>query len=217
VGYVLAGLGGPLLQQGDLAGARKAFEQSFAIRNELGEKQTAAESRTYLAEESLEEGHAAEAEKSAGEAMTEFRSEQQPDDELTAAAVLVEALLAEGKTAEAKAAADAEAEVAAKNQNRPVAIKFSIVAARALAASGKLAEAKSTLETILKDESKQGFLADQFETRLALAEIEMKLGHAAAAQGQLAALRHDAQARGLGLVARKAAELQKPPPAKTKT
>src|SRR5208282_4788226 len=99
------------------------------------------------------------------------RSQQQADDELTAAPVLIEALLAQGKAADAKAAADAEAEVAAKNQNRPVSLKFAIVAARAMAASGKLAEAKSNLETLLKDEIKRGFLAYQFVTRLALAEI----------------------------------------------
>jgi DNA-binding winged helix-turn-helix (wHTH) protein/tetratricopeptide (TPR) repeat protein len=215
VGYVLAGLGQPLLQQGDLAGAQKAFEQSLAIRDELGEKPTAAESRTYLAEESIEEGHAAAAEKSAREAMMEFHSEQQADDELTAAAVLIEALLAQGKAADAKTAADAEAEIAAKNQNRPVSIKFANASARALASSGKFAQAKSNLEAILKGEIKQGFLADQFETRLALAEIEMKSGQGAAAQAPLAALKRDAQARGLGLIVRKAGELQMSAPDKT--
>jgi hypothetical protein len=146
--------------------------------------------------------------------MMEFRSEQQADDELTAAAVLIEALLAQGKAADAKTAADAEAEIAAKNQNRPVSIKFANASARALAASGKLAEAKSNLEAILKGEIKQGFLADQFETRLALAEIEMKSGHAAAAQALLVSLKRDAQARGLGLIVRKAGGLQRSAPDK---
>jgi eukaryotic-like serine/threonine-protein kinase len=215
VGYALAGLGQPLLQQGDLAEARKAFEQSLAIRNELGEKPTAAESRTYLAEESIEEGHPADGEKSAREAMLEFRGEQQADDELAAATVLIEALLAQGKAADAKMAADAEAEIAAKNQNRLVSIKFASGSARALAASGKPVEATSNLEAILKDEIRQGFIADQFETRLALAETQMKSGHAAAAQAQLAALKRDAQARGLGLITRKAWQLQRSAPAKT--
>ena len=210
MGYVLAGLGDPLLRQGNLAAARKAYEQSIDIRDKNGEKQTASESRTYLAELAIAEGHAADAEKAAAAITKEFRSEQQSDDELTAAAVLVEALLAQGKAADAKAAADAEGEVAAKNQNHPVGIKFAIAAARATAASGKLVEAKSSLETLLKDEIKRGFLAYQFETRLALAEIDLKSGRAASGHAQLAALKHDAQARGLGLIARKAAELQKP-------
>ncbi|MGA3089686.1 MAG: tetratricopeptide repeat protein [Terriglobales bacterium] len=215
IAYALAGLGQPLLQQGDLAGARKAFEQSLAIRNELGERQTAAESRTYLAEESIEEGHAADAEKSAREALLEFRGQLQTDDELTAAAVLIEALLAQGKAADAKTAADAEAEIAAKSQNRPVSIKFNDDSALALAASGNLAEARSKLRDILQDEIKQGFLADQFETRLALAEIEMKSGHTAAGRAQVTALKHDAEARGLGLIVRKAGELPKAAAAKT--
>ena len=211
-GYILAGLGDPLLQQGNLAGARKAFEQSVAIRNQIGEEQTAAESRTYLAEVAIEEGHAADAEKSAREAMNEFHSQQQPDDELTAAAILIESLLAQGRSADAKAAADGEAEVMAANQNQPVRFKFAIVAARATAASGKLPEAEASLKTLLQDELKRGFLADEFETRLSLAEIELRSGRAASGQAQLAALKHDAQARGLSLIARKAAELQKPAP-----
>jgi serine/threonine protein kinase len=214
-GYVLATLGDPLLQRGNLAAARKAFEQSLTIRNQIGEKQTAAESRTYLAEVAIEEGHAADAEKSAREAMNEFRNQQQPDDELTAAAILIESLLAQGRSTVAKAAADGEAEVMAINQNQPVRFKFAIVAARAIAASGKLPEAKANLKTLLQDEHKRGFLAYEFETRLALAEIELKSGRAASGQAQLSALKHDAQARGLGLIARKAAELQKPTPAKT--
>jgi DNA-binding winged helix-turn-helix (wHTH) protein/Tfp pilus assembly protein PilF/TolB-like protein len=215
VGYVLAGLGDPLLRQGSLAAARQAYEQSLAIRSEMGEKQTAAESRTYLAEVAIEEGHAADAEKSAREATMAFRSEQQDDDELTAAAILIEALLAQGKAAEAKAAADAETEVAAKNQNRTVKIKFAIVAARTLAASGKLAEAKLNLETILRDAIKQGFLAYRFETRLALAEIELKSGRPGSGRNQLVALKHDAEGKGFGLIARKATELQRPLAAKT--
>ena len=67
----------------------------------------------------------------------------------------------------------------------------------------------------MQDELKRGFLADEFETRLALAEIELKSGRAASGHAQLTAIKHDAQARGLGLVARKAAELQKPASAKT--
>ena len=214
-GYVLAGLGDPLLQRGNLAAARKAFEQSITIRNQIGEEQTAAESRTYLAEVAIEEGHAADAEKSARDAMNEFRNQQQPDDELTAAAILIESLLAQGRSAEAKATADGEAGVMAINQNQPVRFKFAIAAARTMAASGKLPEAKSNLEALLQDQVKRGFFADEFETRLALAEIELTSGRAASGQAQLAALKHDAQARGLGLIARKATDLQKPAPAKT--
>jgi DNA-binding winged helix-turn-helix (wHTH) protein/tetratricopeptide (TPR) repeat protein len=215
VGYVWAGLGDPLLRQGSLAAARKAYEQSLAIRTEMGEKQMAAESRTLLAEVGIEEGHADDAEKTARETVSEFRSQQQADDELIAATILIEALLAQNKAADAKAVADTETEVAAKDQNRTVSLKFAIVAARATGASGKLDEAKSSLATLLRDEKKQGFLADEFETRLALAEIELKLGHSRSGLTQLTALQHDAQAHGLGLVARKAAELQRTAPAKT--
>ena len=48
-----------------------------------------------------------------------------------------------------------------------------------------------------------------------LPKSSWKSGRAASGQAQLAVLKHDAQARGLGLIARKAAELQKPAPTKT--
>jgi DNA-binding winged helix-turn-helix (wHTH) protein/tetratricopeptide (TPR) repeat protein len=214
LGYLLAGLGDPLQREGKLAEARKAFEQSLSVRNEAGEKQTAAESRTYLAELAIEEGRSTDAEKSARDAMLEFRGQQQADDELTAAAVLIAALLAEGKAPDAQAAVDSEAEVASKNQNHPIGLKYAIASARALAASGKATEAKSKLETILTEEKKMGFLSYQFETRLALAEIEVRSGRLNAVRDQLASLARQAQARGLGLIARKAAEMEKPDPGK---
>ena len=210
LGYLLAGLGDPLMREGKLAEARKFYEQSLALRNEVGETQTVAESRTYLAELTVEEGHAAEAETSARDAMKKFRDGQQADDELTAATVLLEALLAQGKAADAQAVVDREADTASKNQNRPIGLKYSIVTARVLALSGKTADAKSKLETTLSEEKKMGFLAYQFETRLALAEIEVRSGHADAVRAELAALARQAQAIGLGLIARKARELQKP-------
>ena len=105
-----------------------------------------------------EEGHAADAEKSARQAMNDFRNQHQPDDELTAAAILIESLLAQGRSTEAKAAADGEAEVMAISQNQPVRFKFAIVAARAIAASGKLPEAKATnLKTLLQRRTQTGF------------------------------------------------------------
>ena len=51
-----------------------SYEEALAIRNEIGEKGTAAESRLALATVSLEEGRPAEAEGPAHEAVYQFRS-----------------------------------------------------------------------------------------------------------------------------------------------
>ncbi len=208
IGFAQAGLGDTLLAEGKLAEARKAYEQSLAIRNEIGEKQSASESRTYLAELAIEEGHAVDAEKVARNTTKEFHDEQEEDDELTAAAVLIEALLAQGKMDQAKAVVDSEAAAAARNQNRQVSLKFAIVAARAGAASGRVADAKSSLETILKDEIQKGFLGYQLETRLALAEIEVKSGHLQTGRAHLASLAAEAKAKDYNLLARKTARVR---------
>ena len=48
--------------RGDLAAARKSYEESLALRERAGEKQAAAETQVALARLAIEEGHAAEAE-----------------------------------------------------------------------------------------------------------------------------------------------------------
>ncbi len=87
-------------------------------------------------------------------------------------------------------------------------LKLAIVAASVRGASGKSAEqaaATETLEATLAEAAKHGYIGYQFEARLALGQIEMKSGHRAAGRTHLGALEKDAQAKGFGLIARKAA------------
>jgi len=204
IAYVLSDLGELLLIEGDLAGARKSYEQSLAARQEIGEKSSAAESRTYLAELAIEEGNASAAEKLAGDAVREFQNDQQADDELTAAAVLIDAQIAQGKWADAQATVDAESALATKNQNQVIGPKFAIAAARSLAASGKVSKARSSLETVLEDATKTGFVVHELEARLALNEIDLKSGKTSAGRAHLAVLEKDASAKGFTLIAHKA-------------
>ena len=73
----------------------KRHAEALAIRTELGEKGTAAESWIGLAVVALEEGRPAEAERHARDAAGEFHRERQSDGEGSARTWLALALLAQ--------------------------------------------------------------------------------------------------------------------------
>ena len=119
-----------------------------------------------LADLSIEEGHAAEAQGPLRDAFEIFRQQQLPDDELTAHLLLARALLALGNRAEAGKEIHLASEMVAKSQNRAAHLDFSIESARVRAASGlsaDLAEAARVLSGTLVEASKYGFAGHQFE------------------------------------------------------
>jgi len=75
---------------------------------------------------------------------------------------------------------------------RPLALRLEIV------------QATKRLKAIAVDAATSGFLLGQFESRLALGEIEMKSGQIAAGRTRLAALEKEASEKGFILIARKA-------------
>ncbi len=117
IAYVLTGMGDVFSDQGDFAGARKSYEESLTLRTKTGEKQAAAETQTALAQLSVEEGRAGEAEGAVRTCLQQFRQEQQTDDELAAGTVLISALTAQGKNADAQKEADVAGSLAEKSQN----------------------------------------------------------------------------------------------------
>ncbi len=205
LGYVLVGQGDVLLDRGDLPAARKLYQDSLTVRNQTGEKLTAAESEVSLAQLSIEEGRAIEAEMAARKCRDQFHQEQQADDELGATTVLVGALLAQAKQAEAAKEVEAASQLAAKSQNILVRLQFDLVSARVTLASDKPEPAVIHLRRTLAEAHKHGYVGVEFDASLALAELELKSGQVAAGRWQLKALEKSARSRGFGLIARKAA------------
>jgi tetratricopeptide (TPR) repeat protein len=208
-GETLPNLGKLLQSKGSFDEAKSKYREALAIQNEIGDEIDAAQSRVSLAELSIEEGHAGEAEAAAVEARDAFRRQGDIGDEVWADAALARALLAQGKSAEARKEVDAATGRAAGMQSEEVRLKLAIVAASVRAASGKspdLAAAIKSLEATLAEATKYGFVPYQFEARLALGEIEMKSGKTSAGRNRLEALEREAQQKGFGLIARKAAK-----------
>jgi tetratricopeptide (TPR) repeat protein len=203
--YALFWLGEVLLDRGDVGGARRMHEDALALRNEIGEKSMAAESRLGLAEVSFEEGRFPQAQAAAREAAEGFQTENDTDQEAVANALLARYLLAQGKSFEAQRAVERAVDLSAKSEDRGVRLDVAIATGRVRAAIGKPDEALRMLQNTLIQSKRLGYVGYQFEARLALGEVEMHSGHAAEGRACLAALQKDAEAKGFGLVARKAA------------
>jgi ATP/maltotriose-dependent transcriptional regulator MalT len=202
---VLIGLGDVLSDRGDLVSARKSYEESLALRNQVGEKQTVAETEVALAQISIEENHPAEAEAAMRKCTEQFHREQQVDDELSASVVLIESLLAEGKYPEAKQTVEKNEALAKNSQNRLVRLQFALASARVLLASGQARSSQPVVSRVLAEAQHYGFLGLALQARLTLAELESKTGQTTAAQAQYASLERVANTKGFGLIAQKAA------------
>jgi len=209
----LLGLGQVELAQGDLITARKTLEEALARRQKLGEKGSIAESRLALAELSLEEGRASDAETAANDVALEFQREKVPEMEATAYALLARAQVEEGKYDAAQHAVERATLLSTKGQEPLVRLSVAIVRARGRSASEgnsatrrKLSsEALHKLSSVVAEARKFGFLGVELQARLAMGEVEMKSGLAGAGSKRLADLERNAQAKGYGLIARKAA------------
>ena len=205
---VLAGMGDVLTARGDLIGAQKRYEEALAINNQVGEKGASADIRLALAQLAIEGGHPAAAEAPTREASDEFRQEKATDSEISADIVLARALLEQGKYPAAQEAIDRAKQLLNKSEDLDAHFSFRITAARVRQASGRPSdrrEAAKSLEAVLGEAKKTGFLGHELEAGLALGEIELQSGNTAQARSRLEALEKQATAQGFGLIARKAA------------
>ena len=206
LGYHLASLGDVYEAQGRLPEARQQRLQALKVRNELGDQGDIADSKVFLADSSIEEGHALDAEAPLREAIAKLQSLKMVDDEAYAYPILARALVREGKADEALTTIERGAPVAEKCNDRGVRFLFAIENARTLAAKGRYAEAIASIQHILAELNKFGYVGYQMEARLILGETQTKAGKMREGQAGLLALQKDAQEKGFNLVARKAAE-----------
>jgi eukaryotic-like serine/threonine-protein kinase len=207
-------LGLLLVERDDLAGARKSYEEAQSIATRADDKRDLAMAQGSLADLSIEEGHPERAEPLARQALEVFRGEGNPDSELATYEVWARALLAQGKLKEAEKLIDSTQDQ--KEQTRASAFNrllFTITAARVRAANGGRVEAQRVLESALAHATRVGCWIGQFKARLALGEIELTSGNAAAGRTDLRKLEQEARARGFLLMARQAGTMANEPSA----
>ena len=206
---VLGNLAVLLLEQGNFSAARNRAEESLAIYRELGNRTGISDDLVRLALVAVEEGRSAEAEAQAKQAAQEYSAEKDPDDEASALIALADSLLRQGRMVEAQNAMDRATTLAEKSDSRLTRLSVAIMAARVRAATRKPAEAMKSLANVLIEARKLGRVDLQFESRLALGEIEMKSGKPAEGRARLETLQKEAEGKGYRLLARKAAAAAK--------
>jgi hypothetical protein len=202
------GLGDIFADRDDLESARKSYQASLDARVKLAETAAVTESRTSLAQLSIEEGHPDIAVPMLRESLAQFRQEQQSDDELNAVSALIRALVAQGKYADAASEVEQYKASAGSSQNRLSRLTFDISSAQAAAMSQDPKTAEKVLSDTLRETRQFGLLRLEFESELALAALEEKTGHIDPAHTQIAALKAGTSARGFTRIEHKAEALR---------
>jgi hypothetical protein len=182
------------------------YNQSMTIRTQMGEKVNIAETQMALALLLIEEENGGDAGAMLQGARDEFRKEGLGDDEILADGLQARVLLSQGKVAEAQKEITASHDLLAKSQDFSVRLRAPIVEAQVLAATGKRDDATRVLEDTIATAKKSGYLGYQLEAQLVLGELEGQTpGTRARALQLLADVRKQAQIKGFGLIANKAA------------
>jgi len=206
--YAQAGLGNVLLAQAKFSEARHRYEEALATRQAAKERSTIPETHLALALLSIEEGHAAEGERLAQQAIEEFRGVKAVDGEALAGATLADAYLTQNELAKAQQTIDKSVELSRTAENRLVRASVGMVSAKVRASSREatsVAGAVESLEQILTETRRRGMVPLQFESLLALGELEIVAGNVVVGRARLATLEKNATAKGFTLIAQKAA------------
>jgi len=122
--------------------------------------------------------------------------------------LLTVVLLEEHRTDDAHGALLQTEEAAKPNQNLEKSLWIAITASRVDGASGELDPALQRLRTTVARAEKSGYVGLKLEAQLALGTIQIAAGNSAAGQATLAAVKREAQSRGYGLIASKAAKVK---------
>jgi serine/threonine protein kinase/tetratricopeptide (TPR) repeat protein len=200
-------LGRVLMQQDNLEQARKLFEEALSTQQQLGEMESSAETRLALAELDCDSGRPSEAEPLARSALRVFQAQNEPNDELFAAAVLSRSLLLEGKLNEATAGLEAPLKLAKKSSDVTTRLSLNLADANVLAATNHLAAAEREAQRVLAEAPKDLFRL-RLQASLTLAEIQMKGEEAARGRQRLQVVSRAAKQKGFELIARQAAAME---------
>jgi len=175
----------------------------------MQEDRTIVESRLALANITLEEGRAAEAERIITELKDTLPRESATPAHASAEFQLVQALLAQNKINVAAQVIARAQMLSAATQRQDLRAMNTIMAARLDSARKQPNPALQRLDGLLAGLKKTGGVKLQLETRLAQCEIQFQSGQASAARLCSGALEKDAQTRGFKRIAEKTRALGK--------
>ena len=204
IAAALMGLGDLALSEDDLGSAEQNYQQSLALRTQIGEQAGVANSQVSIATLDLERGNPKSAGDLARKAINEFHNEHNDDFEAMARAVLLRASLAQADMAAAQNEYANIRKLAV--QDKSLQITLGTAEARFIGATGSKDAAIRRL-TDLAERARQLTLPSmEYDAHLARLELEMNDGIPTARE-QLKRIQRHAEAGGFLLVARKAKAL----------
>jgi serine/threonine protein kinase/Tfp pilus assembly protein PilF len=208
--FSLTGLADLLREQDKTAEARKAAEEALELRKTMSDENNMAISQLQIAQIACETRNMPEAESLARKATQTFQKIKSPQGIALAQTVLALILLEAGKPTDAAASAQQAISLTMQATDRSLRLFSTIIEARTNGANGKLSEAEVALRNALTEAHRYGYLAIEYEARLALGNLEAKSGKLPASRTHLQTLQAEAQARGYARIARRAKEAANP-------
>lgn len=190
-------LGAAELAAGDPAKARLSLEAALSTGRAAGVALQVVAIRLDLARLDLATGRSAEAARTAREVAAWAVDRGASGLAGEAFALTASALLRQGNLAGARAAAAQALERAERSDDRLLRILMAPVLARTEAAGGGGPGALRPLRRAVDEAAQLGFVMAGLEARWTLAELELVQGDPVKARIALAAIRRDAEARGL--------------------
>jgi len=203
----LGGLGDTCFYQGDLVNGRKNYEAAIALSKELDDQDYGAQASVALAALALAQKRYSEGEQLAAQSAAHFEKINASVMGAWAEAILARNLLGEDKLQDAQTAAAKAMKLSQAGPGQAARYEAAFADARVNAKIGKTAEARKELEAVQSSARRLGYRLYEYQARLAIGEIEMWSGSAAAGT-HLAALEKDAREHGAGLVANQAQALR---------
>ncbi len=203
--YLLVSLGYVAGAMGNLELARQRQEQALDIWEALGSRTKSAETRVALAILAVDEGRPSDAAGLEG-AIEVFSDRGLRESEAHAWAVLASVALSQEHLEEASAASGTAEGLLAGCQNVAKGLLSKIRIAQVHAALGELDRASRSLDSVLSAARQAGLVLIEYEARLARARMDNARRPDAAGPSPFLQLVDDARARGLLLIARKAAQ-----------
>lgn len=202
--FSLRGLSDILLEQDRLAEAHKAAAEALELCKGLSDQNNIGISQLQLARIALETQKTSEAGSLAQNSAEIFQKIKAPDGAVQANAVLAQIALESENPAHAAALIQQSTSQIQQVTDRSLRLFVAIIEARTNAAIGKVPEAQEALRKAMADAHRYGYLAIEFEARLALGTVEKKSGKGGPGRSHLKELETEARSRGFTRIARKA-------------
>ena len=149
-------LGNTQLEQGDLAAARKSFEETRSLAQSFPGAIAAPEIEMAFARLSFADGHFADAASPARRALIGFTRAGREGDRFEAAAVLTRALVAQGSVAEASEVLAQVPSPDARKLPAESVLRFEIARCFVLARTGRREEAVRAMEIVNASAARSG-------------------------------------------------------------